>query len=343
MKIENRYYGITASTQGNTTDLLVPVEEQILNSVLQTQEIINTPAGREFSDIGVHGDLTVDKFTHRHMGPYNNPKLRKRSIRDELAERETPVPLSAHILERDSEYMEAPAQSKGLDNPEYCEESDHSDHDSESNIDLTVYDRSRGDIPTFKDIMEDVRKNKPEIYNRLSRNEKTLIKKCSQLEEKVLDIDQSQKNVNFVNQSLLDSTENNRKGLKDTSAAITALESKVDSQYKDLAAKIAGQETRVSKQNDNLISLSNQISSHSRTINKIREDKNGMALELGEVQNLQGTLQTRIIELKRTATAIEDQNRILTVKLAHLSKLQGSYHSDQNNQSASSSKPSCSW
>lgn len=324
---------VTVSIEGHPANPDIAVEEQTLSYSPQPQEILDTPAGRDDPDLDNQNDVTVDKFTHRHTGPYHNPKMRKRSLKDEIIEADTRVPRSAHYLQNDFPDNEAPPHSERLENPDDCEESDPDESESESNIDLSVYDRSRGDIPTFKCIIEDIRENRPEIYERLTRNEKTLIKKCSQLEEKLLDIDQSQKNVNFVNQSLLSSTDNNRKGLKDTAAAMAALEFKADSLYKDLAAKLAGQENRVSKQNDNLISLSNQISSQSRTINQILEEKNGIVPGLAEVQNLLSTLQTQFIELERKTTVTEDQNRILTVKLAHLSKLYDSCHSDQHGQS----------
>ena len=58
------------------------------------------------------------------------------------------------------------------DNDETSQENEGGSPD----LDLTIYDCSRGDIPTISYIIKDIKVNNPETYANLSSNEKMFIK-----------------------------------------------------------------------------------------------------------------------------------------------------------------------
>ena len=136
-------------------------EEYTRELELQTSSIADSqslPADQEQMILNpdTEADTTVDKLNYRHKYT-NQPTVRGRapSISEELAE------------------AEKSAQST----------SDQQVHDPN----LTLYDRSAGTMPPLRTIIENIRTNQPDVYSKLSRNEKLLIKKFSQMEERIED------------------------------------------------------------------------------------------------------------------------------------------------------------
>ena len=97
----------------------------------------------------------------------------------------------------------------------------------EEEPDLTEYDRSRGDIPPLNVIIEDILKKQPKFYKKLSSNEKIIIKKCSQLESKIIDIDKTQNCITHINEGLICSSKKNSLDVKDTMAAVNDIDNDV--------------------------------------------------------------------------------------------------------------------
>ena len=192
----------------------------------------------------------------------------------------------------------------------------------EEEPDLTEYDRSRGDIPPLNVIIEDILKKQPKFYKKLSSNEKIIIKKCSQLESKIIDIDKSQSCITHINEGLICRSKKNSLDVKDTIAAVNDMDNDVQSIKKKIPTleyatantekTLSAFEAKFLKRGEAIAILAEQVSKQASTINNLLGEKDKQA----ELSLLVLRLEKQLDEISVRMKTSEKFNNILSSKLA---------------------------
>ena len=191
----------------------------------------------------------------------------------------------------------------------------------EEEPDLTEYDRSRGDIPPLTVIIEDLLKKQPKFYKKLSSNEKIIIKKCSQLESKIIDIDKSQNCITHINEELICSSKKNSLDVKDTMAAVNDMDNDVQSLKNKITTleyvtsntekTLVAFEAKFLKRGEAIAILAEQVSKQASTINNLLEEKDKWT----ELSLLVPQLEKQLYEISVRMKTSERFNSILSTKL----------------------------
>ena len=192
----------------------------------------------------------------------------------------------------------------------------------EEEPDLTEYDRSRGDIPPLNVIIEDILKKQPKFYKKLSSNEKIIIKKCSQLESKIIDIDKTQNCITHINEGLICSSKKNSLDVKDTMAAVNDIDNDVQGLKKKITTleyananterTLAAFEAKFLKRGEAIAILAEQVSKQANIINNLLEEKDKQT----ELSFLVLKLEKQLDEISVRMKTSEKFNDILSTKLA---------------------------
>ena len=186
-------------------------------------------------------------------------------------------------------------------------------------LDLTIYDRSRGDIPTISYIIQDIKVNNPETYANLSSNEKMFIKKWSQIEEKILSVDQAQSNITAVHQGILDKQNHMHTEYKHTQEQFNSRLGAVESSLEVIKPKI---NTLLLSSSD---SLREDIDATWKEVqsNKAAVESNTRTLQScatrssqEQVLEIMRSLQETINNMSSRINSLERQNSVLSIKLA---------------------------
>ena len=255
-------------TQINTGNQPVPTPRSSRNTA--TQNPLTPDRSADFNGLPTPQnnelDTTVDKlnYRHRHQQPNLAPRERALSLRDEIAAAErTPV-----------------------------------DQDEDDDVlNLTTYDRSDGDMRSFKVIMQDIRENEPEIYANLSQNEKSFIKKCAQLEESICDCEMSHQATTVILADTKSIATSNKQKLSNLENAVKLQSTNIEQMETSIIDNMNSIEpiaTRVDKLSPALNSLAGIVSNHSRAINARTEDLNALRGQIGalheQIDDLRSTV-----------------------------------------------------
>lgn len=214
-------------------------------------------------------------------------------------------------IERNTDYRRSLADEiNDANHPEAGEDEAISENGGSENLDLTVYDRSRGEIPTITYIMRDIRANKPDVYEALNSNEKMAIKKWGQIEDKLLDVSQVQASITAIHQGILDNTETDRRKNKEAQDNLRKDLVDLDAYVKE---NTWGGELKRKTDNTAEIAMKNK---HSIVNQGLRIDRCTTLQRHVDLSNTVKQLQATVDNLSQRLTDVESQNSILTVKLA---------------------------
>ena len=285
-------HGDPSSSQPKPSCQTALIEEAGLGSGLEERN------SRNLLGFDANNEAVYDHEVTSHI-PYNF-QPRRRSLQDEILEAEANKTDTSVTTEQENLTSRPESENS-------C---------SQDDVDLTIYDRGDGDLPTLKFIIEDIRRRYPDSLKDMDPSAWVIAKKFIQLEQKIMDAGKSQESITLINQGIIEKETSRQKAIKDIGDTVN--DSCINSSKALELAKTLSQNHE--RQNKETLAKLELLNTHLLSeIKKVSDSGKQQIKELNQRFNAQlGILSARISSLEGERVKLDSQIQFL---ISHISGL----------------------